>query len=370
MRKLLTKYGTIELPTLYRMIYYSHINEDNRVERKLLEQTPCDTVVAVCGSGERVLSLMDNKNCTRFFVVDNNEEAIYLLQLKLEALKQLSVDDYLRFIGHADATKNDRIEVFETLRQNLPPKTKDYWELNKKRIGKGILYAGHFERFLDRIRPLTNLYLGNGFQQIFKQDYKEKTFPKRRWKLLQTLFSYKLSYQMAGNTDIAFVGQNTQTQQIPRSLNETITANKASSSFMAHLIFKRTLSEMCEKELPPSLQKNVLLGIRNRLLQNEIDIYYYACDLLEFVATKEILPDSNVFYSISDILSFVDFTYLKTFLTKIPPGRNLIAGRSFLRNRLTTDQLKDLEFFGTVAIHDDEESTRMYQVFSINTATK
>ncbi|HET9279598.1 MAG TPA: DUF3419 family protein, partial [Flavitalea sp.] len=60
------------------MIYYSHVNEDNRVERQLLQESMCDTVVGVSGSGERILALMDNIQSTEFHVVDVNEEALFL----------------------------------------------------------------------------------------------------------------------------------------------------------------------------------------------------------------------------------------------------------------------------------------------------
>ena len=350
------------------MIYYSHINEDNRIERRWLEERPFNTVVAICGSGERVLSLMDNKNCSKFIIVDVNEEALNLLQLKLEALKQLSVEDYLKFIGHHYTTKTIRLELFNTIKQGLPIRVKQFWELKEKLINRGILYAGHFERFLNRIRPVTNLFLGKKFQKIFDDGYHKKAFPQRRWNVLKKLFSYKLAYQLAGNADVAFIGKKTKTHHIPESLNETITANKASSSFMAHLIFKGTLSGMLEVDLPPSLQKEVLSIIKERLVNQELNIQFYTSDLLEFVLENKGLTSEPLFYSLSDILSFTDFAYLQTLLSHISVSGNLIAIRSFLSNRLTEADLELLSSYGNIALHDKEDSTLMYQVFSVNNA--
>ena len=59
------------------MIYYSHVNEDSRVERELLQSSNCPSVLAVAGSGERVLALMDITCCKKLHVVDVNEEAIF-----------------------------------------------------------------------------------------------------------------------------------------------------------------------------------------------------------------------------------------------------------------------------------------------------
>ena len=109
------------------MIYYSHVNEDNRIERILLQQAGCKAAVAIGGSGERVLSLMDVASCKKITVVDSNEDAIYLLQLKLAALTGLSVREYLRFIGHYPSSSEKRLLSFETIKESLQPKAKAYW---------------------------------------------------------------------------------------------------------------------------------------------------------------------------------------------------------------------------------------------------
>ena len=41
------------------MIYYSHVNEDNRVERELMTKGHFSSLWGIAGSGERVISLMD-----------------------------------------------------------------------------------------------------------------------------------------------------------------------------------------------------------------------------------------------------------------------------------------------------------------------
>src|SRR5829696_3313570 len=102
------------------MIYYSHINEDNRIERALLQQGSFPTAVVICGSGERVLSLMDNKVCKQIHVVDHNTEAIFLLQLKIVALSQLPVTSCLEFIGHHSMGGKERLDRFFSIEKWLP----------------------------------------------------------------------------------------------------------------------------------------------------------------------------------------------------------------------------------------------------------
>ena len=351
------------------MIYYSHINEDNRIERFLLNEGKFSTAVAICGSGERVLSLMDCKACKKLVVVDCNEEAIFLLQLKLAALKLFSVDDYLRFIGHHSMPGKERIALFLSLEKQLPARACAFWKDNLLLIKKGILGIGHFERFLERARPLTNLWLGKKFHNIFKTEGQPDRFTAARWKLLQQVFSYKMVYRLFGNRDIAFTGSSAELERIPAALDKIIQNEKASSSFIAHLVFKGHLSEMTQMELPPSLQEKILIVIKERLMNHEIKLEYHVADLLQFVQDQ---PETKrpVFYSLSDIVSFASFNYMQEIIQKTSINENCIVGRSFLRNRLTTDHLSLFNDYGNVSIHDEQESTGMYQVFSLHTEMK
>jgi len=167
-----------------------------------------------------------------------------------------------------------------------------------------------------------------------------------------------------GNRDIAFTGSSTELQRIPAALDKIIQNGKASSSFMTHLVFKGHLREMCAEELPPSLQRKVLTVIKDRLLNHEIEITYHVEDLLQFLR-KGHKNKGPVFYSLSDILSFADFEYLHSIVKTTALNENFIVGRSFMRNRLSNKQLSLLGQYGNISLHDEEESTGMYQVFSL-----
>ena len=70
------------------MIYYSHINEDNWVEKQLMDQGHFERLVTVCGSGERVISLLSHPHLSKVDVVDINIKALFLLELKIQLLIQ------------------------------------------------------------------------------------------------------------------------------------------------------------------------------------------------------------------------------------------------------------------------------------------
>ncbi|HSU51901.1 MAG TPA: DUF3419 family protein [Segetibacter sp.] len=351
------------------MLYYSHINEDNSIERTLLHTSKYPTAVVVAGSGERVIALMDCVTCKRFAVIDINEEALFLLQLKLTVLANATVETYLQFIGHQATTEENRLSCFEAVKYLLPVDCQLYWEERKQIIAKGILYAGHFEKFLNRVRPVINGFLGPKFKYIFDRPLKNNAFLMCKWKVVAWMFSQRWIYKLFGNKDIAFTSKNGHPGNIPVALAKTIYSGKAYSSFIAHLIFKGHLNDMEEEHLPPSLQRKVLRRIQERLQAKDLVIDYYAKDLLAFAKAQSITGPA--FYSLSDILSFQDQQYLNELLEKIAIPGSIVIVRSFLRNRLTAIELNELATrYGKVVTHDEQESTGMYQVFSVMVSSK
>lgn len=348
------------------MIYYSHVNEDNRVERNLLRSANAASVVAVCGSGERVISLLDEESCNEYHIVDVNPEALFLLELKLKALEKLYVQEYLEFIGHLKVTREKRKAWFHRIKDLLSPACRIYWEKNIKKVETGVLYVGHFEKFLNRVRGPVNFFLGNGFQQTMQEGSVQNKFPQGKWNMICKLFSVRWMYKAYGNRDEAFTGHCAETNLIPAALTKTIRDKKAPSSFMMHLIFKGHLRDMEEKFLPPSLNRLVLSRVKQRLNEQSIQIHYQETDMLS--CCKKLQSTSQpVFYSVSDLLSFVDHNYMNALLEVISKPGNMIVWRAFLRNRNYQDKLltRSLASEQEINSYSESESTGMYQVFAL-----
>lgn len=347
------------------MIFYSHVNEDNRIELKLLEKNACQVVVALTGSGERVISLMGNDSCKEIHAVDKNLEAIFLLQLKITILKKQSVDNYLKFCGHYPSSAKFRRLIFFSIKEELPMQCKSYWEWNIHKIEKGILYSGQYERFLNRIRPMVNVFLGKNFQTIFSTDKSaKKHFPAIRWNIMTRLFACKIVYKLSGNNDIAFISRDACISHIPIAINESIKKDKVHSNFMMHLIFKGHLRDMDTDELPPSLQKENLQKIKDKLVNGTIDIHYNHTDILSYLNNYQSFKGSSVLYSLSDILSFENYNYISSVIDKLSHSENIIIWRSFLRNRDALNELNiPLELYRKVQSLTESESTGMYQVY-------
>ncbi|MCK5371771.1 MAG: DUF3419 family protein [Cyclobacteriaceae bacterium] len=347
------------------MIYYSHVNEDNTIERDLVFlHQPC-TLYCITGSGERLISLLDAPGLSKVVAIDSNPEANFLLELKLKALQALEVEDYLHFVGYYEDSFN-RLKVFDQIKTELKKESADYWLVRKGMINKGILYMGYFERYLERLRPITNLFLGKYFQQyVIDQKIETGKFPDFRWSVLLKLLSSKSFYRVTRNTDLAFTSSGCDQQIISMALNKTLLDGSVDNNFMFHLIFKGHLRDMQTDLLPPSLQPKLLKRCKSRLMKEEIDIDYATSDLLELIGKKNYNTYDISFFSISDILSFNDINYLVdiTSVLKTNVFKTIhVVFRSFLRNNYPKEVFEEKM---AIPIQDlsDKERTNMYKVF-------
>jgi S-adenosylmethionine:diacylglycerol 3-amino-3-carboxypropyl transferase len=351
------------------MIWYSHINEDSTVERTQLAEKSYRTVCCVCGSGERLIALLDHP-ADQFYAIDINREALLLLQLKLTALKELKVEEYLSFIGHTNLSPGARIRIYHLLKNQLNHECRNYWNDRLRHIRNGILNIGHYEKYLARIRPILRLFLGSGFNHVFEDgDDSSYYFPKKRWQLLTAIFSNRWAYRLSGNRDISFIGEGTENKRISQGLNQILKERAVKNSYVFYQIFRGTLNDMQDNMMPLSLQKQHLQKISDRL-KSGLRVTYIHQDYATAVLEKGILDRPDVFHSLSDIIGFENEDYIKDLLWDIlgQPGHKAII-RSFLVNNI------DADFFTHAGIENDAwqdltafENTRMYQVFSVKSS--
>jgi S-adenosylmethionine:diacylglycerol 3-amino-3-carboxypropyl transferase len=346
------------------MIWYSHINEDSSVERKLLEQEHYNTISCVSGSGERMIALLDYP-AEKFYAIDVNKEALLLLQLKLQALKTLAVEEYLTFIGHQPAEKKKRIALYTSFKNELNYECRTYWDDHLRSIGNGILNIGHFEKYLALLRPALHFILGTGFDHVFKDgDDSSPDFPKRRWQFLTMLFSNRWVYKLSGNRDPAFTASGAKNNKISEGLQYILKEKAVKESYIFHLIFRGTLNTISEDHLPVSLRKKHLTRVQHKL-NNGTCVEYLHQNYSEAI-THRSFPISNVFHSLSDIIGFESRDYMKELVGLIlNRSGNQAVIRSFLINNI------GYEFFEFAGVHHSAwqdltgfEKSRMYQVFS------
>ncbi len=350
------------------MIFYSHINEDNSVEQAIMDRQQFDTLVAVCGSGERVISLLSHKDLKKVYVVDNNIEALHLLELKIGTLISLTVDEYLTFIG-GNNSDTESLEIYERVKSALSNSSRQYWDDNKHLIVKGILNIGHLEIYLRRMRPLIRFILGNDFLKLLKHpNHNINKWSSWKWQFLKKFFNLKQMYKWMGMKDPAFLGEGADLSLITSALQTSMDNSNLHQSCMAHLIFFGHTNYMSDTDKPPSLCKQVLEKIKLRLEDVQLDIQYLHKDLLEAAVIFHDHTSKAVFYSLSDIMSFEDHDYLKKLILNIHKNQDhySIIIRAFVRNRIHKAYLSELKNDGPEVVDlSHHEKTNMYQVINL-----
>jgi S-adenosylmethionine:diacylglycerol 3-amino-3-carboxypropyl transferase len=345
------------------MIWYSHVNEDSSPE--IIYSKGHSSIIAVIGSGERLIALLNNTDLKDVFAVDTNADAIELLKLKLVALTELDVEHYLKFIGAKKMSSNERMNCFIQFRDKLETSSKRFWDNHHHFIKMGILHIGQYEQFLSKVRPILKWFLGASFLNIFNIDY--DGFSKFKWKIVKSLFSKKISYKLFGNKDPAFVGKGVDLSIITNGFQELIDKKEFHKSFMAYLVFLGSLKQMSLEFLPASLNLETLKKIQDKLRNKAFKIQFINNGVLNFLEEKNFKTfNSNIFLSMSDILSFHNTDYaikcIEAMHTDKEYNRRFVV-RSYLRNHLDDHAISKIKALGyKVENISNLDSTKMYKV--------
>jgi S-adenosylmethionine-diacylglycerol 3-amino-3-carboxypropyl transferase len=125
-------------------LYFAQIREDSLVERHLTDTNQPKTIVTIGSGGCTALSLLQDE-VHRVYAIDQNEAQAALIECKKAAIQALSREEFLSFIGEAEAT--DRLETYRRVAPLLPAYAREYWDRHPGDIAMGINQCGATERF-------------------------------------------------------------------------------------------------------------------------------------------------------------------------------------------------------------------------------
>jgi S-adenosylmethionine-diacylglycerol 3-amino-3-carboxypropyl transferase len=138
------------------VLQYASCNEDTQSELAALEVRG-RRVLSIAAAGERAFALLldDPSEVT---AIDINPAQVYLGELKASAMRALSWDDYLSFVGVREDGR--RATTYRQLTSDLSPEARHYWDQHIEEIETGILWNGRTERGLARVSWILRLALG------------------------------------------------------------------------------------------------------------------------------------------------------------------------------------------------------------------
>lgn len=171
---------------------YTLANEDTRVEFDLLPEK-VSRVFSIAGSGARCLPLIA-RHPAELDVVDMSVSQNYLCELRFQAMKVLTYEEYLFLLGYRGALQSgtdegdDRKEIFKKI--PLSADAQKYWsERSEGWSPRGFILLGRWEAHFQKLGFLFREVLKCDFSKVFEAqslaeqiELYEKHWPHVRWK--------------------------------------------------------------------------------------------------------------------------------------------------------------------------------------------
>lgn len=138
-------------------IAFSQVREDPNIELRVIDRLAASQphplrVLVVASGGCTALSLLSSPAIAQIDVVDANLAQLHLVELRWQALWQLSLEDQWHLLGidrfpiEERAESSDRLAQYAQLRSHLPKATRLYWDHRSEQIAFGVNQVGRFEQ--------------------------------------------------------------------------------------------------------------------------------------------------------------------------------------------------------------------------------
>lgn len=139
----------------FDFIRYSNCWEDVDILLEAFELNQSSKVISIASGGDNCFSLAA-QSPEYVVAVDISEVQLFLVELKMVAIKAFDRNTYMGFVGFIPDAH--RLDHYGQLKSGLTSKAQHYWDGNQDAIEEGIIHYGKFERYF----------------QLFKKDFLEK----------------------------------------------------------------------------------------------------------------------------------------------------------------------------------------------------
>jgi S-adenosylmethionine-diacylglycerol 3-amino-3-carboxypropyl transferase len=322
--------------TYFNTLNYTLANEDTSLERDIL-RPGCEHVLCVAGSGARVLPLFSRKP-RKLTVVDLSHEQLLLTELRIEAVRQLSREDYLCFWGYPPRIVAPEFRKSLFVQLHVSAECRSFFESVFSANGYApLLYSGRWERTFQKISKMCRLALGPTVGRLFEFEdavdfraYMAHEFPEMRWKALIFLIGNSTFF----NTLLyrgSFPAKNTSGSHYSfyKSAYDRIFANGLPrQNFFLQLTFLGELqfAEGNPIECQPGIYEEIQEGIKSS------NIEYCVGSVIDVVEHRQNEPID--FVSLSDVPSYFDEKTSRNFLQRMALGLSsdaVVVARYYLR---------------------------------------
>lgn len=307
--------------TYFNTLNYTLSNEDTSLELAL-SPDECDHLLAITGSGARVLPLFA-KLPKRVTCVDHSPAQLALTQLRIETLRTLSHPDFLAFWGYPgkEILPTERREIFhqcaldDRFRALLVPAFEEAaWH--------SILHAGGWERTIRGFSKIIQTVMGRSLERFFAcqtpeeaSHFLQTSFPHWRWKGIVAVLAnantfnallYKGRFPRRNIPDSYY-------RHYLRGFDRLFRMGIVRENYLLQLVLLGAIRfpEGVPLEADPALFERMKAGIE------QAEIHYLEGNLLERVDDFAAPVD---FLSFSDVPSYFEGEAERRFLQILKPG--------------------------------------------------
>ena len=207
-------------------IRYANVWEDPYLLSEGLKLPKGGKALSIASAGDNAFALlMDDPELV--VAIDLNKVQIYLTELKREAIKQLTQQEMIGFLGYRSIS--NRWAIYQSIRSNLRKESQIYWDSQKQVIEKGVAMQGKFEKYLASFSKYILPFIHNDKKvtqllsqkpEIDQQYFYNDNWNSTRWRFLFKLFFSKKVMGVFGR-DPAFL------DQVEVNVGKTIMENAA-----------------------------------------------------------------------------------------------------------------------------------------------
>lgn len=156
--------------TMNKVDFYTCWDDINPIQ-KALDINSNDIVLTITSGGCNVFNFLfyDPK---KIISVDYNPYQKYLMELKIESIRNLDYTDFLEMIGVRSSNKREK--HYEHIREHLGNEAREYWDSNQYALEKGILYVG--EQNVKVLGKILRFFKG---REVLESFFKCKTIDEQ-----------------------------------------------------------------------------------------------------------------------------------------------------------------------------------------------
>ena len=315
---------------------YTLANEDARIEYELLPEG-VSHAMTVAGSGSRVVPLLA-KNPEILSCVDLVPIQLHLTQMRIEALRKLSHEEYLGLLGYPggvqEVTAKMRREWFESLDLTEQARA-DLRGVFEEIKWKPLLYLGKWENTFRKLNRVNRLLTREAGRRIFEcktledqRQYLHQHFPKRAWSAVLVLVANSAVFNA-----LLYKGEFPK-KNTPGSMLSFYTHNFANllentlarENFFLQLCFFGELK--FPEGNPPECDPRIFAQAKAALI--DVEVRYCQASIIDQV---RLATEKVDFVSLSNVPSYFTGDLEREFLQDIKPGL-ASNGRVVLRHYL------------------------------------